>query len=105
MCRSKDLPVELVSLRELFDAPEGVDPYRWPEVVQLAEARMDAAGIVTTADLVDAGCASRRAQTLSRGAGHASRMGGRRPRQPRAVGKPPLACVKHKQDSNINIPL
>src|SRR6185295_11363793 len=28
-----DLPVQLVSLADLFGAPPEVDPYRWPEVV------------------------------------------------------------------------
>jgi hypothetical protein len=71
-----DLPVELVSLRELFDAPEGVDVYRWPEVVQLAKQRMDTAGMVTTADLVDAGlCKPAAARRIPRCAVHDSGMG------------------------------
>lgn len=91
---------ELVSLRDLFDAPEGVDPYRWPEVVALAETRMDAAGMVTSSDLVAAGLCQKPAakkylETLAAAEGWqvvAAPASGR--------GQPPLACVKHKQVSN-----
>lgn len=94
------LPVELVSLRALFDAPEGVDPYRWPEVLQLAEQRMAAAGIVTSADLVDAGlckapAAKRYLEALAAAQNWAIT---RAPASGR--GQPPLACVKHKQVLN-----
>jgi hypothetical protein len=44
------IPVELVSLHQLFDAPDGVDPYRWPEVLRVATARAVAVGRVTTQD-------------------------------------------------------
>lgn len=44
------IPVQLLSLHALFGAPEGVDPYRWPEVRRTAEARMEAVGRVTTQD-------------------------------------------------------
>lgn len=95
-----DLPVELVSLRELFDAPSGVDPYRWPEVVQLAEQRMAAAGIVTTADLVDAKLCKAPAAKLYLEA-LAARHDWTIVRAPAAGrGQPPLACVKSKQDLN-----
>lgn len=96
------LPVELVSLRDLFGAPEGVDVYRWPEVTHLAAQRMDAAGMVTTADLVDAkvckpAAARRYLDALSVLHGWdvviAPAVG---------RGKPPLACVKRKQDLNID---
>lgn len=91
---------ELVSLRELFDAPEGVDPYRWPEVVALAEARIDAAGLVTTADLVEAGlcqkpAAKRYLEALAQQQGWqiaTAPASGR--------GQPPMACVKSKQALN-----
>jgi hypothetical protein len=103
MCRSKDLPVELVSLRELFDAPEKVDPYRWPEVVQLAEARMDAAGMVTTADLVDAKlCKPAAARRYLDALATRFRAGILLRAPAHGRGKPPLACVKRKQVSNID---
>jgi hypothetical protein len=44
------VPVRLLSLHQLFDAPAGVDPYRWPEVLRVAEERMAAVGRVTTQD-------------------------------------------------------
>lgn len=99
----QDLPVELVSLRELFDAPEGVDPYRWPAVVAHATARLDAAGMVTTADLVDAGlcqqaAARRYLETL------ASKQGWHIVQAPAAGrGRPPIGCVKNNQVSNIDL--
>lgn len=50
-----NIPVELISLHELFDAPAGLDPYRWPEVLRVAEERMATAGRVTTQDLAALG--------------------------------------------------
>lgn len=90
-----DLPVQLVSLADLFDAPPEVDPYRWPEVVQLAEERMNAAGIVLSSDLVTAGlCQARAATKYIRAL--ADQQGWRVVTAPAAGrGKPPLACVKH----------
>jgi hypothetical protein len=44
------VPVDLVSLHALFQAPDGVDPYRWPEVLHLAHERMQTIGWVTTQD-------------------------------------------------------
>lgn len=50
-------PDELISIQELFGAPEGVDPYRWPEIVAIARQRAAERGFVTAADFVDAlGC-------------------------------------------------
>ena len=94
------IPVELVSLHDLFDAPAGIDPYRWPEVVATAQARMDAAGMVTTADLVDAKLCQKPAakkylEALAQAHGWqivTAPASGR--------GQPPLACVKNKQASN-----
>lgn len=88
------IPVALVSLRELFGAPLGVDPYRWPDVVEQARARMDAAELVTSADLVAAGlcqpaAARRYLEALARAEGwHLTTA----PASGR--GKPPLACVR-----------
>lgn len=47
-------PTRLLTIRDLFDAPEGVDPYRWPEVLKLADERVGVAGCVTAPDLVKA---------------------------------------------------
>lgn len=98
-----DLPVELVSLRELFDAPEGVDPYRWPAVVSLAEERLDATGIVTTADLIASGlcqkAAGRRYIELL-----ASQQGWRVVTAPAdGRGRPPIGCVKDNQARNKDL--
>ena len=97
------VPVELVSLRDLFDAPEGVDAYRWPEVVATAQARMDAAGLVTTSDLVAAKlCQSAAARRYLEAL--AQQQGWQIVTAPASGrGKPPLACVKHKQVSNIDL--
>jgi hypothetical protein len=98
-----NIPVELVSLHTLFDAPVGVDAYRWPEVVAVAQARMDAAELVTTADLVDAklcqaAAARRYLEAL------AAQFGWKLITAPASGrGKPPLACVKHKWAANIDL--
>lgn len=98
-----NLPVELISLRELFDAPEGVDPYRWPEVMQLAETRMEQSDIVTTADLVDAGLCKQAAARRYLDA-LAARFDWQTITAPaNGRGRPPLACVKNKQVSNIDL--
>jgi len=92
----EDTPVELVSLRELFGAPADVDPYRWPEVVALAQERIATTGIVTTADLVEAKycqkpAAKRYIETL------AAQHGWDIVRAPaEGCGQPPLGCVKNK---------
>lgn len=94
------IPVALVSLRELFGAPEGVDPYRWPEVVALADQRMAAAGVVTSADLVDAGLCQKPAARKYLEA-LADQQGWAIVRAPAdGRGQPPLACVKHNQVAN-----
>lgn len=96
-----ELPVQLVSLADLFGAPADVDPYRWPEVQHLAQARMDAAGIVLSSDLVAAGLCQAKAATKYLHA-LAAQLGWCVITAPASGrGKPPLACVKNKQDSNI----
>lgn len=96
-----DLPVELVSLANLFDAPEGVDPYTWPGVVWLAKERMSAVGVVLSTDLVKAGICQAAAATKYLRA-LADQMGWHIVTAPASGrGKPPLACVKNKQESNI----
>lgn len=94
------VPTDLVGLRDLFDAPEGVDSYRWPEVVRLADARMDAAGMVTTADLVAAGLCQKPAAKKYLDA-LAQQQGWQIVTAPASGrGQPPLACVKHKSVLN-----
>lgn len=90
-----NLPVELVSLADLFGAPENVDPYRWPEVVDLARERMGGTGMLLSTDLVSAGLCQAKAATKYLRA-LADQQGWRIVTAP-AVGrgKPPLACVKH----------
>lgn len=87
------IPVALVSLHELYDAPKGIDPYRWPEVVALAQERVTDIGYVTSADLVQANicqrpAAARYLQALAEvfdwPFGHPPTAIGR--------GRPPLAC-------------
>lgn len=96
-----DLPVQLVSLADLFGAPPDVDPYRWPEVVGVAQARMDAVGMVLSTDLVDAGLCQAKAATKYLHA-LAAQLGWHVVTAPASGrGKPPLACVKNKQDLNI----
>lgn len=90
------LPVELVSLQDLFDAPAGVDPYGWPVVVQLAYERIDATGIVTTADLVKAQVCTAPAARKYIGV-LAERMGWQVVTAPaEGRGRPPIGCVKNK---------
>jgi len=97
------LPVELVSLRELFDAPEGVDPYRWPDVIAHADERMEAVGVVTSADLVSAGLCQQAAGRRYIEA-LAARQGWDVITAPATGrGKPPLACVKNKSARNIDL--
>lgn len=96
-----NLPVDLVSLAALFDAPPDVDPYTWPAVLNCAEKRMQAAGMVLSTDLVDAGICQAKAATKYLRA-LADQFGWEVVTAPaNGRGKPPLACVKNKQDSNI----
>lgn len=54
-----NIPVTLVSLHELYDAPPGVDVYRWPDVVTIAMQQVDAQGYISSADLERAGVCKR----------------------------------------------
>lgn len=45
-------PDELLSINEAFGAPDGVDPYQWPEILSFCQELEEATGIVTSADLV-----------------------------------------------------
>src|SRR5690606_8917499 len=50
-----ELPAsELLQIRDLFDAPLGVDIFRWPEVLRLAHGFCNRQGYVTSADLAAA---------------------------------------------------
>jgi hypothetical protein len=44
-------PTELLQIRDLFEAPQGVDAFRWPEVLRVANEFCDKQGYVTSADL------------------------------------------------------
>lgn len=46
-------PTELLSVRELFDTPPGVDPYIWPLIVEYGREKLAQRGFVTAADYVD----------------------------------------------------
>lgn len=47
-------PSELVQIRDLFNAPPGVDTFRWPDVLRVAHEFCDKQGYVTSADLATA---------------------------------------------------
>ena len=47
-------PSKLLQIRDLFDAPPGVDTFRWPDVLRVANAFCDRQGFVTSADLAAA---------------------------------------------------
>lgn len=47
-------PERLMTINELFDAPGGVqNPYRWPDVLALADERYQAGQTITSTDLVE----------------------------------------------------
>ncbi len=46
-------PTRLLEIRDLFQAPEGVDAYIWPDVLKVAELCYQHHGAVTTTDLVN----------------------------------------------------
>lgn len=50
-----DVPVELISLHDLFGAPAGVDPYRWPPIARAICTAIATNGYASTADLVAIG--------------------------------------------------
>lgn len=89
------VPVRLVSLHELFQAPAGVDPYRWAEALTLAEERMADVGMITSAELVKAGVAKPETarQYLETMAALFDWQLTAAPAEGR--GRPPLACVKN----------
>jgi len=43
----------LYSTQELFGAPKGVDPYKWPAMLQWVNERLDTSGIVVSTDVTD----------------------------------------------------
>lgn len=88
------LVVKLVSLHELFNAPEGTDPYRWPSVTAFAQERIAAINLVTSADLVRAGFAQPAAARR-----YIEALAQQQDWQivqapPSGRGKPPIGCVK-----------
>ena len=87
-----DLPVQLVSLADLFGAPPEVDPYRWPEVVAFAAERIATMGMVLSSDLVDARlCQQNTAAKYMRAL--ADQQGWQVTTAPASGrGKPPLMC-------------
>lgn len=89
------LPVELVSLRELFDAPDGVDPYRWPALRAWAAFQVVAVGRVTVPDIaahvgVQLAAARRYAEALARQDGYHLA-----PYASEGRGRPPLALTRN----------
>lgn len=46
-------PTMLLTIRELFGAPTGVDPYRWPEVMRVADEHFESDTPLRAIDLVD----------------------------------------------------
>lgn len=88
-------PTNVLSIHQLFGAPEDVDPYRWPEVVKLAEKRMTCAGVVTTVDFVQTfGCSPTTAgkyvdRLISHCGWDAAKAATRR-----GPGKPPKAAAR-----------
>lgn len=47
------LPVQLVSLNQLFDAPDKVDPYGWPALRQWVKDRLETTGSVTASEIAE----------------------------------------------------
>lgn len=88
------LPVDLVSLHDLFDAPTGVDAYSWPEVRRWAAARVNALGRLTVPELAEAlgkslPTARKMVQALARQDGYQIE-----PAPAQGRGKPPLSICK-----------
>lgn len=44
---------ELLSVQELFNAPAGVDPYRWPALIEWAAERIDRHGMLVSTDIAE----------------------------------------------------
>ena len=87
------LPVQLVSLHALFEAPEGVDPYKWPALRQWVQERVAQAGSVTASEIaaqagVQWAAGKRYLEALAKQDGYAVA----KIRQER--GKPAIALVK-----------
>lgn len=55
-------PVQLLSTRELFGAPEGVDAFRWRQFMAWATALAEERGFVTVADIIEWGAGRDSAQ-------------------------------------------
>lgn len=100
-----DIPVELVSLHELFCAPVGVDVYRWPAVLRVANERYDAVQRVTTQDFVTQLQASR--ETANKWLDGLIAQGWQEiDRQPSATRGPKVrAIVKTLRERNCQVPL
>jgi len=47
-------PTELLSIRDVFQAPSGVNVYEWPEVLALAESRLQTGDPLYSTDIVEA---------------------------------------------------
>jgi hypothetical protein len=90
------LPVELITRYDLFEAPHGVDPLRWPALRQYAADRIAEVGSLTTPEIaawagVEQPTARRYAEALAAQDGYTltrQSTGG--------LGRPPLALVKDK---------
>jgi hypothetical protein len=44
-------PTKLVSIADIFDAPAGIDPYKWHDLLDIAEVSIESGEALTSADL------------------------------------------------------
>lgn len=99
------VPVSLLSLRDLYEAPEGIEPARWPALRDWARLELDERGVITTAAIAAQMGVS--APTARKFLEHLiDQEGYERCKAPiTGPGRPPLAArrksVKHYQEGNI----
>lgn len=49
----RGIPAEMKEVRELFNAPPGVDPYGWPNFVEWARRLLDSHGMIVATDIAE----------------------------------------------------